>query len=386
MQRLEGERRVPDPGVAVVPVALPARRLGQRRRQRRDRRPRRHVRQPLDRQRRALDQRAQLVIGDPRPRQPVAPEARRRARASRWPPRRWSAPALSRPTRARSTAPPLHGARAARARDGPRSRSACRSEAASSARRRSRRRDGDPRSATTPRDCGRSRTPARTPARPRRCRRCTLTVRTSMCSASSSAGGRVCGVIVSSPSARAHRQRVAHDRPPRRRLPCRHQRVGPRLIGPAAGHVDPERAETERAGATVQQRPEHARRVKPRDAQPVDRPVGRHQRARMTVRQERVVGDRRERRRRRGALRHRRAPLGAPRSAGRRRASWPLFLLPCVAGLMTPPTGGASAHNRPGPCPPPQAPTTPSRTDAPAVDARAAAPSPASTARRRLGG
>ena len=111
-------------------------------------------------------------------------------------------------------------------------------------------------------------------------------------------------------AARAHHERVAHDRPPTRGLPRSHQRVGPRLVGPAAGHVDPERTETERTGPPVEQRPEHARRVKTRDAQPVDRAVGRHERARMTVGEECVVGDRGERRRRRGALGHRRAPFG----------------------------------------------------------------------------
>ena len=54
MQRLQRERRVAHPGVAVVPVALAAGRLGQRGRRRRDRRAGRHVRQALDRQRRAL--------------------------------------------------------------------------------------------------------------------------------------------------------------------------------------------------------------------------------------------------------------------------------------------------------------------------------------------
>ena len=69
----------------------------------------------------------------------------------------------------------------------------------------------------------------------------------------------------------------------------------------AARHVDPERPEPERAGSAIEQRPEHAGRVEPRHAQPVDRAVGRHQRAGVTVREERVVGDRRKRRRRCGA-------------------------------------------------------------------------------------
>ena len=63
VQRLQRERRVAHPRVAVVPVALAARRLGQRGRQRRHRRPGRHVRQPLDRQRRALDRLAPAMVG-----------------------------------------------------------------------------------------------------------------------------------------------------------------------------------------------------------------------------------------------------------------------------------------------------------------------------------
>ena len=65
VQRLQGERRVAHPGVAVVPVALAARRLGQRRGQRGHRRARGHVGQALDRQRRALDRRHPLVVGKP---------------------------------------------------------------------------------------------------------------------------------------------------------------------------------------------------------------------------------------------------------------------------------------------------------------------------------
>ena len=50
VERLQGERGVAHPGVAVVPVALPAGRLGQRCRQCRDGRAGRHVREALDRQ------------------------------------------------------------------------------------------------------------------------------------------------------------------------------------------------------------------------------------------------------------------------------------------------------------------------------------------------
>ena len=75
VERLERERRVAHPRVAVVPVALASRRLGQRRRERRDRRAGRHVGQPLDRERRALDRVAPAVVRDPRAAEPAAPEA-----------------------------------------------------------------------------------------------------------------------------------------------------------------------------------------------------------------------------------------------------------------------------------------------------------------------
>ena len=77
VQRLEREGRVPHPGEAVVPVALAARRLRQRGRERRDRRAGGHVGEPLDRQRRALDRVPPAVVGQTGPPEPGAPEPRR---------------------------------------------------------------------------------------------------------------------------------------------------------------------------------------------------------------------------------------------------------------------------------------------------------------------
>ncbi len=87
VQRLERERRVADPGVAVVPVALPARRLGQRRGQRRDRRAGRHVREPLDRERRALDQRHAARDRESARGRASCARSGSSPRAARWPPR-----------------------------------------------------------------------------------------------------------------------------------------------------------------------------------------------------------------------------------------------------------------------------------------------------------
>ena len=74
VERLQRERRVPDPGEPVVPVAFPARGLGQRCRQRRHGRPRRHVREALDRQRGALDRFPPSMVRDARPVEPGPPE------------------------------------------------------------------------------------------------------------------------------------------------------------------------------------------------------------------------------------------------------------------------------------------------------------------------
>ena len=79
----------------------------------------------------------------------------------------------------------------------------------------------------------------------------------------------------------------------------------PGSYDPRGRVVDPEGPEPEVARLAVEQGAEHAGRVEAGEAQPVDRPVGRDQGAGVAVGQERVVGDGRERGRRRGALGHR---------------------------------------------------------------------------------
>ena len=118
VQRLEREGAVADPGVAVVPVALAARGLGQRGRQGGHGRAGRHVREPLDRQRGALDRIAPVVIRNPRPSAARRARSESSRRAAPPPPRRSAARRAPRPTRARS-----RRGRRARARAAPRIRS-----------------------------------------------------------------------------------------------------------------------------------------------------------------------------------------------------------------------------------------------------------------------
>ena len=103
MQPPQREGRVAHPAVAVVPVALAARRLRQRRRCRRDGRARRRVRQSLQRQRRALQVLAPAVVGEAAGGEPAAPVVRcGLERASRRPRRRAARRARA-PSRAQRT-------------------------------------------------------------------------------------------------------------------------------------------------------------------------------------------------------------------------------------------------------------------------------------------
>ena len=119
-------------------------------------------------------------------------------------------------------------------------------------------------------------------------------MRTSRWSASWSVGGRVWRPALSpgcqSPIVSASRD----DEPARRRHPRRLEHVGAGHVAAARRHVDAVGRDPERSGAAVEQRAEDARAVEARQAQPLDRAVRRDQRAGVAVREERVVGDRRE--------------------------------------------------------------------------------------------
>ena len=95
---------------------------------------------------------------------------------------------------------------------------------------------------------------------------------------------------------RPHGERVAHHHPSTARVPRRDERIGSRFIGARVRDGHAEGSQPEAAGLAVEQGGEHAGRIEPRHAEPVDRSVRSDERAGVAIRQERVVGDRGERR------------------------------------------------------------------------------------------
>ena len=170
VERLEGEGRVAHPGVAVVPVALTAGRLGQRGGEGGHGGAGRHVGETLDRQGRALDGLAPAVVDIAGAPEPASPEASAWPPSARWPRRCPAASPAPRTRRASSRPGRPASRRVARARGRPRCRSPCPFAAGRSGPPRWRRPCGGrcPPS-TTRRGRARSRRPARRPARsPRR--------------------------------------------------------------------------------------------------------------------------------------------------------------------------------------------------------------------------
>ncbi len=328
VQRLQRERGVPHPGVAVVPVALAARRLGQRGGQRGHRRTGRHVRQPLDGQRRALQRVPQRVVGDPGPGQPAAPEGDRGVDPGDGVVRRGGGGEPVRP-----------GQRAERAlalgQDVPGTGGAAL--------------DADE-------HVGHQAQPASCPRRvgcvpfldEAPLGRCAPVVEGRLADqlhlhrpleALHGAHEQVLGVPVGrrpgvrghqvGTLARAHREGVVHDDPAAGRVPGGGQDVGARHVRAGGGHVDAVGAEPERAGPAVQQVAERAGRVEGRHAQPVHRAVRCDERAGVAVGEERVVRDRRERR---AAIGHR----GTPSPAGCPETRRPVPLPPHPRGVRPP--------------------------------------------------
>ena len=89
-------------------------------------------------------------------------------------------------------------------------------------------------------------------------------------------------------------QRVAHDHPPHAGLPAGLEHHRPRDVAPARGDAHIGGTDPKGACVSVQDRPEHARRVHPRQAHPLDVAARRDERRRFAVGQERIVPDRRE--------------------------------------------------------------------------------------------
>ena len=303
MERLQCERGVAHPGEAVVPVALAAGRLRQRRGRGGDRRARRHVGQPLDRERRALDGVAPPVVGDARLVQPVPPETDRRVD----PPR-----CVVVVRRGRELLGPRQRAvrLVARLEDVPRTHAVAFDP--------EREIRHEPHRLT--RTARVRRMPVAVHERPlgRRpavveCRLADQLHLDAPTEAFDGAHEHVIRVVVGRRpgvgrdrvlvTRRPHRQRIANDEPAGRRLPGRHEHVRAGLVVLCGRMRDPERAEPEEAGLAVEQASERTRRLEAGNAEPVDRPVRCDQRGRVAVREKRVVRDRRERRRRGCALR-----------------------------------------------------------------------------------
>ncbi len=303
MQRLQRERRVAQPRVAVVPVALAAGRLGQRRRERRHRRAGRHVREALDRQRRALDRKPPAVVGHARAGQPRPPELRR---------------LLDLPERVggvgRQQEPFAPGERAvqrlALGEQMPRAGAVAlqpqrhvRSETDRLTRAA---RVGDVAVVADERPVGGRAAVVEDGLADELDLHAPVDAR-------DGAHEHVLGVVVGGRArvrrdrvlarARADHERVVHDDPAARGVPGGLEQVRAGRVAAARRDVDAERGQAEVARLAVEQRAEHARCVEARHAQPADAPVGRDERAGVAVGDEAVVGDRRERGRGGGALR-----------------------------------------------------------------------------------
>ena len=302
VQRLQRERRVAHPRVAVVPVALAARGLGQRRGQRGDGGARGHVRQALDRQGRPLDRMAVGVVDGPRPTQPVPPEAGGGGEAGDGVvtvggggeavgPRQRAVHALARPQDVAGPDPAALDAErhvGAKADGLAGARGLC--AVAVAVRQR-------------PRCAGAAVVEHRLADE--------LDLDLSV-DALGHPDEEVVGVVVRRRSGvrrdrvlavvGAHREGVVDHEPPAWRVPRRAEDVRPRLVGPGRRHVDAEGPEAEVPRLAVEQGAEQAGRVEAGDAQPADRAVGSDKRARVAVGEEGVVLDRRERRRHRRAL------------------------------------------------------------------------------------
>ena len=94
---------------------------------------------------------------------------------------------------------------------------------------------------------------------------------------------------------RADQERVADDDPPASRVPARLEDHRARQVPPRGRNPDVQWTKPEHARRAIENRAEHARRVHPRQAQPLDVAARGDERGGLAVGKEGVVGDRGER-------------------------------------------------------------------------------------------
>ena len=311
MQPLQREGRIPHPREPVVPVALAARRLRQRRRQRRDHRPGRQVGQALEDQRRALQVIAPAVIGEVAGGEPGPPEPRGRVERGLGGLEAVGTVEAGRPREREEAA--LAGIEAA-AGAGAAALDADVDVGVQTQRALAVAGIGDA-------VLGAGAAPGRGARAVAEDRLADLLEVDGAVHAAGRPDEHVMGVEVGRrPRVRRRLRRlagppatddqgVADDHPAGRRHPRRLDDVRPRLVAAAdrAAHV--RGPEAPASGRAVEEGGEDARRVEARWAEPLDRAVGGDEGAGVAVGQERVVGDRRERRRRHPPL-HERGRLG----------------------------------------------------------------------------
>ena len=297
VQAPEHERRIPQPGIAVVVVALSARRLRQRRRRRRQQGAGRRVDEPLQRQRRPLQVLAPRVVGEVAPAEPLVPEIRgprqplvsvaEGLRRGPIPPRQRAENPLSRPQAAPRNRPralkpyvQVGGQPQQRARLAPADLGL--PVAASGVP------PGAPLAAVIKRRLTFQHEvngPLQAPDRPQQYPLSAMVHRHPPVSPGS---GRVV-------TPRPYQQHIAGHRPARRGPPRRLQHHRPGQIAPSRRDHDIRRPEPEPAGPPVQHRGEDARAVHPGQAHPLDIAVRRHQRRHLAIRQEAIISNRRKR-------------------------------------------------------------------------------------------
>ncbi len=302
VQGAEHERAVADPGEAVVPIPLTARRLRQRRRARGHDRARRRVAQALQRQRATFDVRTPGMVGDSRQAQPPAPEVLRLAELLErlvLARRDWTTPRQRDPCR---VALGERGTPVRAGSNGPQPQAARQLEREITTRRRD---SVVPGVVVRPGPGGSAvvehrqavglhldvAAEARRDPQQRSLRGGVARHSSPRCSSFGIVRG-------------AHHQHIVHRHPAGRCVPSGLQHVGAGHVPALIGDARVRRTEPEHPGRAIEQRPEHARRVRPRQAQPLDRAVGCDQRADLAVGHEAIAGNGRE-------LAHRSPPPGA---------------------------------------------------------------------------